>query len=134
MDLMQIDMDLMRGDAAKRAEAIKASYIMGRRTKGFFFTVPGGASTQSISLSGMGRIFLGFAFYNFTSATITTQLVINESVVVESTNAQFFQVDGDGNGRDYYEFKRGLNGQDTITFSFQNTGANVNLALVIYYI
>jgi hypothetical protein len=65
---------------------------------------------------------------------ITTQLVINNDVVVDSTNLNFFLVNTQNTERDYFPFPRPLNGQDTITFNFTNAGAVASVQLIVYYI
>jgi hypothetical protein len=81
----------------------------------------------------MAYCFKGIAFYNFTNAGLTTQLVINNDVVIESSDARFFEVNGDANARETYPFIRALNGQDTITLSFVNTAALVDVSVLVYY-
>lgn len=129
---------LDRMTAAERADFIRKTYQVGQRTKGFQFNLPQGQSNQSLNLSGLAKVFLGFAFYIETATdlnAINCQLVINESVVVESTAANFFVVQGTNQPRNYYEFMRGLNSQDTITLTFVNSGAaTITLDVVVYYI
>lgn len=125
-----------RSVASQRAMAMREAYSNGVRCKGFAISILATTtSSTSIDLSGMGKNFLGFAF--FSSATlpvITTQLVINNDVVVDSTNLNFFLVNTQNTERDYFPFPRPLNGQDTITFNFTNAGAVASVQLIVYYI
>jgi hypothetical protein len=132
---MMQPMNMSRAQAAQRAgsPAFKETYQEGLRCKGFRFSVPAGNSNFSLQLSGMAYCFKGIAFYNFTNAGLTTQLVINNDVVIESSDARFFEVNGDANARETYPFIRALNGQDTITLSFVNTAALVDVSVLVYY-
>jgi len=126
----------IQGRAASRSNQIgfKDTYIDGLRCKGFRFSLPAGISVFSLDLSGMAKVFKGIAFANVTSLTVTTQLTINNDVVIESSDARFFSVNGNEQPREAYPFLRGLNGQDTISLSFTNTGAIVSISVLVYYI
>lgn len=119
--------------ARANADQFKATYEQGLRCKGFKFSVPTGNSNFSLQLSGMASLFKGIAFYNFTNLGLTTQLVLNNDVVIESADARFFEINGDANPRETYPFFRALNGQDTITLSFVNTAALVEISVLVYY-
>jgi len=126
-----------RAAAQNRADAMREAYSKSKRAKGFTVPITTATSSFNVDLSGMATHFLGFAFF-FTAApaaAITTQLVINNDVVVDSTIINHFRVDGANSPRDYYAFPRPLNGQDSIVFNFNNTtGGQVSGFLVVYYI
>jgi hypothetical protein len=130
------NMTQSRAVASSRAMAMREAYSNGVRCKGFTIAINATTtSSTSIDLSGMGKNFLGFGFYfNGTLPIVTTQLVINNDVVVDSSNLNFFLVNPSVNERDYFPFPRPLNGQDTITFNFTNAGALTTVYLVVYYI
>lgn len=126
-----------RSAAATRAMGMRDAYSNGVRCKGFTVTISPGTSAFSVDLSGMARNFLGFGFFLIAAPAgiTTTQLVINNDVVVDSTLLQHFQVNGATSDRDYYPFPRPLNGQDTIVFNFSQAGALSSTGyLVVYYI
>jgi len=125
-----------RAAASDRAMMMRDAYSNGVRCKGFTVTIGAGTSSFSVDLSGMAKNFLGFAyFFRTTPAGIcTTQLVINNDVVVDSALIQHFQVAGNTSDRDYYPFPRPLNGQDTIVFNFTNSGGPDQGFLLCYYI
>ena len=130
------NMTQSRAVASSRAMAMREAYSNGVRCKGFTIAINATTtSSTSIDLSGMGKNFLGFGFYfNGTLPVVTTQLVINNDVVVDSSNLNFFLVNPSVNERDYFPFPRPLNGQDTITFNFTNAGILTTVYLVVYYI
>ena len=125
-----------RAAAASRAMGMRDAYSNGVRCKGFTVPIIAGASSFTVDLSGMARNFLGFAYFFLAApaGAVTTQLVINNDVVVDSTLIQHFFVNGTTSDRDYFPFPRPLNGQDTIVFNFNNAGANATGYLVAYYI
>ena len=125
-----------RAAASDRAMAMREAYSNGVRCKGFRVSIVSGTSSFSVDLSGMAKNFLGFSylFLNQPAGEVTTQLVVNNDVVVDSTLIQHFQVLGTTSDRDYYPFPRPLNGQDTIVFNFVNGGANAVGFLCVYYI
>lgn len=126
-----------RAAASSRALGMRDAYSNGVRCKGFTVTIAPGTSAFSVDLSGMARNFLGFGFFLISAPAgiTTTQLVINNDVVVDSTLLQHFQVNGATSDRDYYPFPRPLNGQDTIVFNFSQAGAVSSTGyLVVYYI
>ena len=94
----------------------------------------------------MAKHFIGFGFYfppaavggasQIPIAGLTTQLVINNDVVCDSTAIQLLTVNPQNHDRSMYVFERMLNGQDTITFNFINStgGAVNNFVLNVYYI
>jgi hypothetical protein len=126
-----------RAAAGDRAMAMRDAYSNGVRCKGFTVTIAAGTSAFSVDLSGMAKNFLGFGWYLFAApaGVTTTQLVINNDVVVDSTLLQHFQVNGATSDRDYFPFPRPLNGQDTIVFNFTQAGASASTGyLVVYYI
>jgi hypothetical protein len=126
-----------RAAAQSRVDAMRDAYSKGNRVKGFTITIGTGTSSYNVDLSGMAKHFLGFGFF-FTAtpgAAVTTQLVINNDVVVDSTIVNHFRVDGANQPRDFYAFPRPLNGQDTIVFNFNNTtGGSITGYLAVYYI
>jgi len=107
-----------------------------RRTKGFTFSIPSGQSTFNLQLSGTARILLGLAFIGASGsvfANITScQFKVNNEIIVESTNPNFFTSLFTTN--EYYDLPRPLSGTDEIILSFQNGGAVEELNCVIYYI
>ena len=126
-----------RAAASDRAMAMREAYSNGVRCKGFTVTIAAGTSAYSVDLSGMAKNFLGFGWYLLAApaGVTTTQLVINNDVVVDSTLLQHFQVNGATSDRDYFPFPRPLNGQDTIVFNFTQAGAAASTGyLVVYYI
>jgi hypothetical protein len=126
-----------RAAASDRAMMMREAYSNGVRCKGFTVTIAAGTSAYSVDLSGMAKNFLGFGWYLLAApaGVTTTQLVINNDVVVDSTLLQHFQVNGATSDRDYFPFPRPLNGQDTIVFNFTQAGAVASTGyLVVYYI
>jgi len=126
-----------RAAASDRAMAMREAYSNGVRAKGFTVTISAGTSAFSVDLSGMARNFLGFGWRLLATpaGVTTTQLVINNDVVVDSTLLQHFEVNGATSDRDYYPFPRPLNGQDTIVFNFTQAGSTASTGyLVVYYI
>ena len=126
-----------RAIAQDRVDAMREAYSKGNRSKGFTLTIGTGTSSSNIDLSGMAKHFLGIGFY-FTAtpgSSVLTQLVINNDVVIDSANVNFFRIDAGNQPRDFYAFPRPLNGQDTITFNFNNsTGAAITAFLIVYYV
>lgn len=107
-----------------------------RRTKGYLFSVPTGSSTFNLQLSGTARILLGLAFLgasggNFSQIT-SVQFKVNNEIIIESTNPNFFTSLLTQN--EYYDLPRPLSGTDEIILSFQNGGATEQLNCIIYYI
>ena len=126
-----------RAAASDRAMAMREAYSNGVRAKGFTVTIAAGTSAFSVDLSGMAKNFLGFGWRLLAApaGVTTTQLVINNDVVVDSTLIQHFEVNGATSDRDYYPFPRPLNGQDTIIFNFTQAGSTSSTGyLVVYYI
>jgi len=125
-----------RAAASDRAMAMREAYSNGVRAKGFTVTIGAGTSAFSVDLSGMAKNFLGFGWFFLAqpAGAVLTQLTVNNDVVVDSTLINHFQVAGTTSDRDYFPFPRPLNGQDTITFNFNNGGAQATGYLVVYYI
>ena len=125
-----------RAAASDRAMMMRDAYSNGVRCKGFTVTIGAATSSFSVDLSGMAKNFLGFGWFFRTTPTgiVTTQLVINNDVVVDSALIQHFQIAGTTSDRDYYPFPRPLNGQDTIIFNFTNSGGPDQGFLLCYYI
>ena len=126
-----------RAAASDRAMMMRDAYSNGVRCKGFTVTIAAGTSAFSVDLSGMAKNFLGFGWRLLAApaGVTTTQLVINNDVVVDSTLIQHFEVNGSTSDRDYYPFPRPLNGQDTIVFNFTQAGSTSSTGyLVVYYI
>ena len=127
-----------RAAASDRAMAMREAYSNGVRCKGFTVTISAGTSAYSVDLSGMAKNFLGFGWFFFSgnpAGVTTTQLVINNDVVVDSTLIQHFQINNTTSDRDYFPFPRPLNGQDTIVFNFNQAGSTASTGyLVVYYI
>ena len=126
-----------RAAAQSRVDAMREAYSKANRVKGFTIAITAGTSSYNVDLSGMAKCFLGFGYFFQATpgAAVTTQLVINNDVVVDSTVINHFRVDGTNQPRDFYAFPRPLNGQDTIVFNFNNTtGATVTGYLAVYYI
>jgi|DEB0MinimDraft_4_1074332.scaffolds.fasta_scaffold104370_2 hypothetical protein len=108
----------------------KYQYETGIRCKGFTVAAASGTTQTTLDLSGFAKQFVGIALVD-ALATSDIQLVINNDVVIENTNAQFFNTD-DSNPRAFTEFNRPLTGQDTITLKTQATAANT-YRVVVYY-
>ena len=125
-----------RAAASDRAMMMREAYSNGVRAKGFTVTIGAGTSAFSVDLSGMAKNFLGFVWFFLAqpAGAVFTQLTVNNDVVVDSTLINHFQVAGTTSDRDYFPFPRPLNGQDTITFNFNNGGAQATGYLVVYYI
>lgn len=126
-----------RAAASDRAMMMREAYSNGVRCKGFTVSIGAGTSSFSVDLSGMAKNFLGFGWYFFSgvpAGIVTTQLVINNDVVVDSSLIQHFQINNITSDRDYFPFPRPLNGQDTIVFNFTNAGAIATGYLIAYYI
>jgi len=126
-----------RAAASDRAIMMRDAYSNGVRCKGFTVTIGTGTSSFWVDLSGMAKNFLGFGWYFFSgvpAGIVTTQLVINNDVVVDSSLIQHFQINNTTSDRDYFPFPRPLNGQDTIVFNFTNAGAIATGYLIAYYI
>jgi len=135
-----------RAAAQMRIDTMRDSYRNGLRCKGFVISAVTGSSFTTIDLSGMAKHFIGFGFYfppvttggaaQVPIAGLTTQLVINNDVVCDSTAIQLLTINPANHDRSFYPFERMLNGQDTIVFNFVNTtGAAVNnFVLNVYYI
>ena len=126
-----------RAAASDRAMVMRDAYSNGVRCKGFTVTISAATSSFSVDLSGMAKNFLGFGWYFFSgvpAGIVTTQLVINNDVVVDSSLIQHFQINNTTSDRDYFPFPRPLNGQDTIVFNFTNGGGVATGYLIAYYI
>ena len=125
-----------RAAASDRAMAMRDAYSNGVRCKGFTVTISSATSSFSVDLSGMAKNFLGFGWFFRTAPAgiVTTQLVINNDVVVDSSLIQHFQINNTTSDRDYFPFPRPLNGQDTIVFNFTNSSTIATGFLVVYYI
>jgi len=115
-----------------------------KRMKGFEFSAPTGNSTFNIQLAGNAKLFLGLVLFgvpnlatypnwnNFFDVT-SMQLTINNDIMIEQLNPNFLTQQF--TNEEYYYLPRPLNGQDTITMNFSNTGALVEVVNVgIYYI
>jgi hypothetical protein len=108
----------------------KLLYETGIRCKGFTVDAATGTTTTSLDLSGFAKQFIGFAIVDALNTT-TVQLTINNDVVVEATNATFFNSDA-SNPRMFSEFNRPLSGQDTISLRTTAGAADV-FFIVVYY-
>lgn len=125
---------LNRLTAEQRAEAIAQSYKIGKRVKGFTITAGTGNSSNNLQLSGQGQWLLGIAIIGATSGC-TGQLVINNDVMIESTVLDALAINPAAQGRDYYEFSRGLNGNDQIKLDVVNaSGQSRTFNVLLYYI
>jgi hypothetical protein len=108
----------------------KLAYETGIRCKGFQISAATGSTETTLDLSGFAKQFCGLALVDALN-TSTIQLVINNDVVIESTNGTFFNSDA-SNPRMYTEFNRPLTGQDTITLKTTATAADT-YNVVVYY-
>ena len=108
----------------------KYQYETGIRCKGFTISAAVGTTETTLDLSGFAKQFCGFSLSG-SVATSSVQLVVNNDVVVESTNSLFFENDA-SNPRMYTEFNRPLTGQDTITLRTTATVADT-FSIVVYY-
>lgn len=108
------------------------SYINGIRAKSFPVTTIVGVLDVNLSLSGLARCFNGLIIQggaNLASAQIS--LIINNDQVIENASAEFFAKDV-ANPRQYFEFYRALEGNDTITLRIQDSAAQ-SLEVLVYY-
>lgn len=124
---------LNRLTAEQRAEAIKQSYQIGKRVKAFRFTTVVGNNSFNLSLSGVGQWMLGLAVIGGTANQLI-QFTINNDVMIESTPAAALAINPAAQGRDYYEFSRGLNGNDQLKLDVVQTNAPQTFDILIYYI
>jgi len=124
---------LNRLTAQQRAEAIKQSYETGKRVKAFQLTTGVGNNSFNLQLSGQGQWLLGLAFIGGTANSIV-QFTINNDVMVESTPMSGLAINPAAQGRDFYEFSRGLNGNDQFKLDVVQTVASQNFSILLYYI
>jgi hypothetical protein len=112
---------------------IVSGYIDGLRAKAFPITTINGVEDNSLTLSGFAKCLNGIVIEPFaaTTANITMTLIVNNDVVIDSANVDFFTKDA-SNPRQYYEFFRPLTGQDTITLRIQDTAAQ-SIEVMLYY-
>jgi hypothetical protein len=111
-------------------ESAKYQYETGIRCKGFRISAAVGTTETTLDLSGFAKQFCGFSLSGSVD-TSSVQLVVNNDVVVESTNSLFFENDA-SNPRMYTEFNRPLTGQDTITLKTSSSVADT-FDIVVYY-
>lgn len=124
---------LNRLTAEQRAEAIKQSYATGKRVKAFRFSTVVGNNEFNLQLSGQGQWLLGIAFIG-QLANQTAQLTINNDVMIEAVPTTALQINPAAQGRDFYEFSRGLNGNDQIKLNVVQTVAIQTFDVLLYYI
>lgn len=119
-------------------EDLRAFIKNQKRAKGFRFTVPVGASSFPIDISGEAKLLLGLALISMdnigdpASQPDTFTLMVNEEVIINQVTPAMLSPDF--MTEEYYLFLRPLSGQDDITVSWQNTPAQQRMALIIYYL
>lgn len=124
---------LDRMTAQQRADAIQQSYKTGKRVKGFTFTTVVGNNEFNLSLSGQGQWMLGLALIGGV-ANQNIQFTINNDVMIESLPSTALQINPAAQGRDYYEFSRGLNGNDQLQLKVNQTVGVQTFTILVYYI
>lgn len=109
------------------------SYVNGLRAKAFPITTSAGVTDTNLSLSGRAKCFNGLMIEGAagTIANAVVTLIINNDTVIDGASAIFFAKDA-ANPRQYFEFFRELEGQDTITLRIEDTGAQ-QLDVLVYY-
>jgi hypothetical protein len=112
-----------------------------KKSKGFFFTLPTGTTTEQIQLSGDARVLLG---YNLIAVADTSPLTpsafprevtlqVNNEVIDNKAHGYFFS--NFLKDEEYASRPRPLDGQDDITLTFNNVELDpILLAVVFYYI
>jgi hypothetical protein len=121
----------------KTIEQIRGIIKRQKRLKGYSFTVPTGASSFNLDLSGTARILLGIALINDQGDAFTEisslQFQVNNEIVIDQVSPNFLTLFFNNN--EYYYIPRPLSGTDELTLKFQNTGLNSELCnVVLYYI
>jgi len=121
----------------KTIEQIRGIIKRQKRLKGYSLTVPTGASSFNLDLSGTARILLGIALINDQGDAFTEisslQFQVNNEIVIDQVSPNFLTLFFNNN--EYYYIPRPLSGTDELTLKFQNTGLNSELCnVVLYYI
>jgi len=121
----------------KTIEQIRGIIKRQKRLKGYSLTVPTGASSFNLDLSGTARILLGIALINDKGDAFTEisslQFQVNNEIVIDQVSPNFLTLFFNNN--EYYYIPRPLSGTDELTLKFQNTGLNSELCnVVLYYI
>jgi len=121
----------------KTIEQIRGIIKRQKRIKGYSFTVPVGASSFNLDLSGTARILLGIALITKDATAFieinSLQFQVNNEIVIDQVNPNFLTQYFNNN--EYYYIPRPLSGTDELTLKFQNNGANTEVCeVVIYYI
>jgi hypothetical protein len=113
--------------------SIVQGYIDGLRAKAFPITSVNGVQDNSLTLSGFAKCLNGIIIEPLAANlnNVTISLIVNNDVVIDSANANFFDQDA-SNPRQYFEFYRPLTGQDTITLRVEDTGAQ-SFEILLYY-
>lgn len=110
---------------------IQKAYQEGIRCKGFTITPQVGVTDVNLPLSGFAKTFLGLAVQPGASSGTRVSLIINNDVVIENVDVDFFEVTS-ANPRQYFDFVRPLTGTDTITFRVEVTTATP-FQLLVYF-
>lgn len=118
-------------------EQIRGIIKKQKRIRGYNFTVPTGASSFDLDLSGTARILLGIALITrdaeFFQDITSVQFKVNNEIVIDQVAPNFLT--RYFNNQEYYFIPRPLSGRDQLTISFQNNGGNTEICdLVLYYI
>lgn len=121
----------------KTIEQIRGIIKRQKRLKGYSFTVPTGASSFNLDLSGTARILLGIALIKPNAQAFSNiaslQFQVNNEIVIDQVNPNFLTLYFNNN--EYYYIPRPLSGTDELTLKFQNTGVNAETCeVIIYYI
>lgn len=121
----------------KTIEQIRGIIKRQKRLKGYSFTVPTGASSFNLDLSGTARILLGIALISEKATSFaeisSLQFQVNNEIVIDQVNPNFLTLFFNNN--EYYYIPRPLSGTDELTLKFQNNGINAEVCnVVLYYI
>jgi len=125
-------------------EAVRTMIKKQKRLKGYTFNAPVGTQSFNLDISGSARIFLGLAFFGKPTLPGTptwtnfygisqVELKINEEIIINQVSPNFLTPAF--NNDEYYYIPRPLNGSDSVTLSFLNSGTvTEEINVVIYYI
>lgn len=122
--------DRMGLDSAQVQELIRSA----KRVKGQSYDLSVGDNENlSVQLPGTSYVLLGFVFgFSISSPTGNGTLTINNEIVLDSCNVNFFG--SDYTDEEYYFIPRPLSGQDDIKFSVNDVLATYTLHVNYYYL
>jgi len=131
-------------ELARAIKVVREFIKRQKKVRGFKFGVESGPNKFTIELSGVAKIFLGWAILfeepaggaappPFVSPGVPEQinLEINDEIVIQNIHAQFFGPDLQDD--EYYSFPRPLSGTDVINARPIGT-ENINMYIAAYYI